>query len=128
MYTCHFAKWIFSALALAGIGATYTALVANAVTGLVVSATILANSAAAAAPVVFGNYALTALVTTGPITVNCTPDVLAYTSAIDGGTGSGATASARKLSFGLSTLNYTHRLAGSHAQIWGDAHNTPFKI
>jgi spore coat protein U-like protein len=128
MYTHHFAKWVFSALTLAGIGATSTALAATAVTGLVVSATVLANCAAAATPVVFGNYTQTALDTTGPITVTCTPDVLASNVAIDDCTGSGATTSALKLSFGLKTLSYTLNLDGSRTQIWGNAHNTPFKI
>jgi spore coat protein U-like protein len=124
MNTRHSAKWVFSALALAGIGATSTALAATAVTGLAVSATVLATCVAAATPVVFGNYTLTALDTTGLITVTCTPDVLAYTVAIDGGTGSGATTSARKLSFGLNTLNYALYLDGSRTQNWGNTQNT----
>jgi len=124
MNTRHSAKWVISALALAGIGATCSALAATAVTGLAVTATVLTTCVAAATPVVFGNYALTALDTTGLITVTCSPDVLTYTVALDAGTGTLATTSARKLSFGLNTLNYALYLDGNRTLHWGNTQNT----
>jgi spore coat protein U-like protein len=124
MNTCHSAKWALSALALAGIGATGSVLAATAVTPLTVTATVLTTCVAAATPVVFGNYTLTALDATGLITVTCSPDVVNYTVALDEGAGAGASTSARKLSFGLNSLNYALFRDAGRTQNWGKVQGT----
>ncbi|MES2913413.1 MAG: spore coat U domain-containing protein [Pseudomonadota bacterium] len=113
-----------AALALASLGTAPVAVAATANASLVVSATVLATCIAAATPVVFGNYSLTALDNTGIITVTCTPDVTAYTVALDAGTGTGATTSARKLTFGTNTMTYTLFSDSGRTQNWGNVQNT----
>lgn len=118
-------KLISAAVAITCLGATPVAMAATtANTTLAVSATVLATCIAVATPVVFGNYTLTSLDNTGVITVTCTPDVTAYTVALDAGAGSGATTSVRKMTFGANTLNYALYSDMGRNQNWGNVQNT----
>ena len=108
-------------LSLGAIPAAIAAGVANTTLG--VTATVLQTCIAAATPVVFGNYTLLTVDNTGLITVTCTPDVTTYTVALDAGAGSGATTSARKLTFGANTLNYSLYSDGGRTQNWGNVQN-----
>lgn len=116
-------KRITTAIAIACLSVSPVAIATTANTSLVVTATVLATCITVATPVLFGNYTLTVLDNTGVITVTCTPDVSAYTVALDAGTGAGATTSARKLTFGANTLNYSLYTDLGRAQNWGNSQN-----
>lgn len=112
------------AIAIACLGVAPAAIANTANTTLGVSATVLATCLAAATPVTFGNYSLATVDTTGVVTVICTPDVAAYTVALDAGTGTGATTSVRKLTFGANTLNYALYTDSGRTTTWGNVQNT----
>lgn len=115
-----------TALTVAGLVYAPASTAATATTTLGVAAVVLQTCIAAATPVVFGNYTLTALDNTGIITVTCTPDVLTYNVALGAGNGAGATTSTRKLTSVLdsSTLNYSLYRDSARTQNWGSVQNT----
>ena len=89
---------------------------------LVVSATVLSVCGVAATTLAFGNYTATNTSpadATATITAICTSGV-AYTLALDAGTGTGATVAARILTFGGNKLNYTLYTTSGHSTVWGD--------
>lgn len=113
-----------AALAAAGLVYAPVSSAATATTTLAVTTVVLQTCIAAATPVVFGNYTLGALDTTGVITVTCTPDVLTYNVALDAGAGAGASTSARKLTLGADTLNYFLYRDSARTQNWGSVSGT----
>ncbi len=110
---------VSAALAAAGLVYAPVSSAATATTLLAVSAVVLQTCVAAATPIVFGDYTLTALDNTGVITVTCTPDVLTYNVALGAGNGTGATTTNRKLTFLTNTLNYSLFRDSARTQNWG---------
>jgi spore coat protein U-like protein len=87
-----------------------------------VTALVLSTCIVVATPVSFGNYSLSVLDASGLVTVTCTPDVSAYTVALDAGTGAGATTTVRKMTAlaGTDTLSYSLFRDTGRTQNWGD--------
>lgn len=118
------AKWVLSALVLAGGGAiTPPVSAVSTGTTLLVTAVVISTCVASATPVVFGNYTLGLVDNTGVISVTCSPDVAAYTVALDQGV-TGITTSSRKLTFGAGTLNYALYSDSNRSVNWGNVQNT----
>lgn len=111
------------ALASALISASPAVMAATATTTMGVTATVLSTCIAVATPVTFGNYSLTALDTSGLVTVTCTPDVTTYNVGLDAGTGAGATTSSRKMTSltTTDTLSYALYRDASRTQNWGNS-------
>ncbi len=115
-----YAKWVFSALALAGVNANAPALAATATGVLPVSAIVANVCIVAATPIVFGTYTQAAIdTTTALITVTCTPGVGAYTVGLDAGA-NGASTADRKVAFAGNTLNYGLYRNIARTLNWGD--------
>ena len=124
MRTPSSAKWVLSALVLAVVGANAPPVLAiTAGTTLLVTALVVSTCVASATPVVFGNYTLGMVDNTGIISVTCSPDVAAYTVALDQGV-TGATTSSRKVTFGANSLNYGLYSDSNHSSNWGNVQNT----
>lgn len=115
---------VTAALAAAGLVYAPVSSAATAQTTLAVAAVVVQTCIAAATPIVFGDYALLALDNTGVITVTCTPDVLTYNVALGAGTGTGATTSARKMTYLTNTLNYALFRNSARTQNWGSTPGT----
>jgi spore coat protein U-like protein len=89
-----------------------------------VTATVLSSCTLTAQPLAFGNYSAVILNATTTLSVTCT-NGSAYTVALDLGTGSGATVSARKMTYNTTnTLNYGLYQDSGHATIWGNTTGT----
>jgi spore coat protein U-like protein len=98
----------------------------TATTTFQVTATVSANCIVSATALSFGTYdplSASATTSTSTITVRCTLDT-PYTVALDAGTGSGATVSARKMSKGADTLSYSLYQDGSYLSVWGQTAGT----
>lgn len=97
---------------------------AAAVTGTItVTATVLAVCTITAAPLVFGNYASTTLDATTTLLVLCTPSTT-YDVGLSVGSGTGATVAARKMTNGVSTLNYGLYTDPARTVAWGHTTGT----
>jgi spore coat protein U-like protein len=98
----------------------------TATTTFQVTATVSANCIVSASALSFGTYdplSASAATSTSTISVRCTLDT-PYSIALDAGTGSGATVSARKMSKGGDTLSYSLFQDGSHLNVWGQTAGT----
>lgn len=115
---------VTAALAAAGLVYAPVSSAATATTTLGVAAVVLQTCIAAATPVVFGNYTMSALDNTGVITVTCTPDVTVYNVALGAGTATGATTTTRKMTLTGATLNYALYRDAARTQNWGDVAGT----
>lgn len=78
---------------------------ATATATMAVSATVLSFCSVAALPLAFGNYSGTLLSASTTVSVTCTLGTT-FNIGIDAGLGSGATVTARKMTFGGNTLTY----------------------
>lgn len=94
---------------------------ATATTTFTVTASVVASCTTSATNLAFGNYTLSALSGTSTITVTCTSGSTVKIG-LNGGTGTGATVTNRKMTSGANTLNYGLYQDSGHATNWG---NTP---
>ena len=96
-------------------------------TTFTVSATVDNNCTVSATNLDFGSYNTLLNITptdaTNAITVTCTLGT-AYNIGLDAGTGSGATVTARKLSSGGNTLNYSLYQDALRTTVWGSTVGT----
>lgn len=113
------------ALAAAALATAPATMAATATGSLLVSAIVLSTCVVVSTPVVFGNYTLGAVDTSGLVSVTCTPDITSYNVALGAGTGSGANTTVRKMTNALSsdTLNYSLYHDSGRTQNWGDVAN-----
>ena len=96
------------------------AVAASATAALAVSATVLSTCALTGGVIAFGTYTSAQLDQTGTLTVLCTSAV-PYTVALDAGTGSGATITARKMTGSAGgTLNYALYRETGRTSNWGN--------
>lgn len=103
----------------AGHAATATATV-------LVSASVGQICVVAATPLAFGVYDPTTVIPKdgqSTISVTCTMGVT-YTIGLSAGTGSGATTSVRKMTYGSNTLNYSLYQSATYSSLWGNAIGT----
>jgi spore coat protein U-like protein len=103
------------------VGAAPPVAAATASTTFLVSATVLSFCAVVATPLVFGNYSGAQLDATNTISVTCTAGT-SYTVGMNGGTGTGNSITARKMTktAGTDLLNYSLFTDSSHSVNWGD--------
>lgn len=90
------------------------------------TATVSSACSVTAANLAFGTYnplSPSATTATTTVTVQCTL-LSAYTIGLNAGTGSGATVSARKMTKGADTLDYSLYQDASHSQVWGETIGT----
>lgn len=91
-----------------------------------VTATVSSACSVTAANLAFGTYnplSPSAATATTTVTVQCTL-LSAYTIGLNAGTGASATVSARKMTKGTDTLDYSLYQDASHAQVWGETIGT----
>ena len=113
------------ALAIMGFASAPTSFAATASGSMTVTANVLSSCVVSSTPLNFGNYAMGTVDSNAFITVTCTPDISSYNVALDSGTGSGATTSARKLTTSTgSTLNYTLYRNSGRSLNWGNVSGT----
>lgn len=98
---------------------------ATATTTFNVSLTITASCTVSATPLSFGSTGLISgsIDSSSSVTVTCT-DSTPYNVGLDAGTGAGATVASRKMSAGLSTVNYTLYQNAGRTTIWGNSVGT----
>ncbi|WP_455923445.1 Csu type fimbrial protein [Pseudomonas putida] len=116
------------AVALIGLGVAFSgaANASTATANMSVSATVVATCSVSAGSLAFGSYSGTAVTASADLSVTCTNDA-PYTIAMDAGTGTDATTSARLLtssSDSTSTLSYGLYQDSSYATSWGNTTGT----
>ena len=102
------------------------AYAATATTTFAVSAVVASGCAVTALPLAFGAYdaaGASQLDGSTSVTVLCTLGT-AYNVGLNQGTGTGATVATRKLTNGLSTLNYTLYSDSNRSTVWGNTVGT----
>ncbi len=119
------ARFAFLALGVLLPAVSARADASTATTSFAVTATVVKACVVSATPVLFGTYnpVGAASTATGVLTVSCTPTT-SYTTALNAGTGAGATVASRKMT-GLTatnTLAYALYQDLAHTVNWG---NTP---
>jgi spore coat protein U-like protein len=98
----------------------------TATSSFVVSATVLSVCLVTASPLAFGNYDPTASTATSGSTtlaVTCTNGT-PYNVGLNAGTGTGATVTTRKMTFGSNLLSYSLYADSGHSTVWGQTVGT----
>lgn len=102
------------------------AVAAVTTTTFQVTATVSSACSVSAADLAFGTYnplSPGATTATTTVTVQCTL-LSAYTIGLNAGTGAAATVSARKMTKGADTLDYSLYQDAAHALVWGETIGT----
>jgi len=98
----------------------------TATSSFVVSATVLSVCLVTASPLAFGNYDPTASTATSGSTtlaVTCTNGT-PYNVGLNAGTGTGASVTTRKMTFGSNLLSYSLYEDSGHTTVWGQTIGT----
>lgn len=93
----------------------------SATTTFTVTASVISSCTIAASNLSFGNYTLAQLDSTTTLSVTCTSGSVVKIG-LNAGTGTGATVSARKMTYSTNTLNYSLYQDSGRTTNWG---NTP---
>lgn len=113
-------------IAACAFGAPGAAHAGTTTSSLSVSATVTANCTVSTSPVAFGSVDVLSgsnVDATGGVTATCTNGT-AWSAAAGAGSGTGATLTSRKMSFGSNLLNYSLYTDSGRTTVWGDGSGT----
>ena len=96
---------------------------ATATTTIAVTATVLSYCTVSAVGLAFGNYQSVVVNATTTVTATCTNGT-PYNVGLDAGGGTGATVTARKMTYSGNTLTYSLYQDSGHATVWGNTIGT----